>query len=230
MHHHWTTHPRPALLPTSCSMTGNLLGCERCGKPHERCAGHSKRSGGPCGMWPLRGQRVCKIHGGGSPQALAAAETRMAEAAAQAVVEKQLWSGVDKAVAVSDPVQALSLLAGALLDMVNSDSDLTRRINELKTLEAGDSLSQVRGVLLLWDKVVGHSRGLLTDLARLGLAERGVRLEEGRAGLVVSAVQVGLDAVELSPDQRRVFTEAFLGVLRPGLAAGVVLPDVGGEG
>jgi len=42
----------------------------------QRCSAH-KRLGGVCGQWAMRGQAVCFLHGGKSPQALRKAEERM---------------------------------------------------------------------------------------------------------------------------------------------------------
>ena len=41
-----------------------------------RC-GKKTRAGGTCGRWAMRGQRVCHMHGGKSPQALAKADERL---------------------------------------------------------------------------------------------------------------------------------------------------------
>lgn len=41
-----------------------------------RC-GRKTRSGGSCTQWAMHGQRVCRMHGGESPQALKKAEERM---------------------------------------------------------------------------------------------------------------------------------------------------------
>ena len=58
-----------------------------------RCTAHN-RAGAPCGKFAMRGQRVCKNHGGGSPQALAKAaeavelaELRLRNLAPRAVSE-----------------------------------------------------------------------------------------------------------------------------------------------
>jgi hypothetical protein len=42
---------------------------------HQRCGRRSKD--GPCRNWVMRGQTVCRMHGGSSPQALKKAEERL---------------------------------------------------------------------------------------------------------------------------------------------------------
>lgn len=59
--------------------------CAKCGQPHAKCKAH-KRSGGPCGQRKLAGQEVCRMHGGKTPVALAAAERRVTEQQARAEV------------------------------------------------------------------------------------------------------------------------------------------------
>jgi hypothetical protein len=44
--------------------------------PMQTC-GRQTRGGYPCKLRPMRGQHVCRMHGGSSPQALAKAEDRM---------------------------------------------------------------------------------------------------------------------------------------------------------
>lgn len=42
----------------------------------ERCKAKAKRTGDRCKNWPIRGGRVCRIHGGGAPQVRRAATQR----------------------------------------------------------------------------------------------------------------------------------------------------------
>jgi hypothetical protein len=49
--------------------------CGKCGRVHRRCTAHN-RAGMPCGRMPLKGQTVCGLHGGKSPQAKGAAIKR----------------------------------------------------------------------------------------------------------------------------------------------------------
>lgn len=183
--------------------------CGRCGEPHPKCTGH-KRDGSPCGQKRMTGQLVCRMHGGASPQALAAAEARVAEAHAEAVVRK-LWVGLEQASPVTDPVASLQRLAGALEGMAEV---LGERVNAMSSIEAGQDLAQVRGHAAALDKVVGHLRGLLADMVRLGIAQQRLQLERDQARMVGVAVSEALDALGVDAEGREVFTRVFLGRLR----------------
>jgi hypothetical protein len=158
----------------------------------------------------MRGQTVCKMHGGATPVAIAAGEERVAEVEAQRVV-RSLWGGLDKAEAVTDPRRALQKLAGALTDMTDH---LGADIQALHSVEAGDDSSRLRGKVLLFEKLLGHLRGTLTDMNRLGLAEQVVQLERDQARHVGLAVEDGLEAMGASPEQREVFVAAMMARLR----------------
>lgn len=68
------------------------VNCPKCDTPHARengkptCTSHN-RAGKPCQNGPLPGQKVCRMHGGRSPQAQAAAERRQGEARARRALE-----------------------------------------------------------------------------------------------------------------------------------------------
>lgn len=68
------------------------VNCPKCDTPHARengkptCTSHN-RAGRPCQNGPLPGQKVCRMHGGRSPQAQAAAERRQGEARARGALE-----------------------------------------------------------------------------------------------------------------------------------------------
>lgn len=194
--------------------------CDRCGQPHAMCAAHT-RSGQPCKSRPMSGQRVCRMHGGSAPQVRAAAENRQLQQAADQVVRK-LWGGLEQASPVKDPVASMERLAGALEQLVD---EAGRRVAELQHVAGGKDLTQLRAEVTLLERALGHLRGLLVDMARLGIAERQVELAQGQSELVVAAVRAGLGAVpELLPDQRSRFLEAFLGALGrgPAVVAGEV--------
>lgn len=197
-------------------MSGPMM-CDRCGQTHGRCAGHNAE-GGPCGRWPIKGGTVCYKHGGAAPQVQAAAEQRQLEQRAEAEVAK-LWPGLASASPVKDPVSAMEQLAGALtsmLDVVGS------KVNAIDHVAAGTGLTGLRGELVLLDKVAGHLRQLLESMARLGIAERHVQLEQERAQLVVAAFLAAIEVAGLAPAVRGAVVQRFLERLGDLAPAGVV--------
>lgn len=157
----------------------------------------------------MRGQRVCKMHGGKSKGAVEAAEQRQQQAAADQELAK-LWVGLGDAKAVTDPVDSMARLAGALehlLDRVGA------KVNDLEHLEAGTGLSQLRGQVVLWERTAALLARVLDAMARLGIAERAIELEQARVEVVVAAFAAGLAELDLVPaDQDRALRAFLLGI------------------
>lgn len=185
-----------------------------------RCSAMSKQTGEQCRQRPVQGGTVCRFHGGAAPQTKAAAEQRLQEKAATEAVAKLLPKLAD-ATPVKDPVDQMERLAGALATMLDKVGE---KVNDLDHLAAGTGLTQLRGELVLLDKVAGHLRQLLADMARLGIAERHVELEQERAQLVTSAFLAALATVSLLPADRDLVVRTFLDAL--GQPSGP--PELGG--
>lgn len=182
-----------------------------------RCTATNNR-GERCRNRPIRGGTVCSTHGGSAPQVRAAAERRQAEAAADAAVRK-LWVGLDQAVPVKDPVASMERLAGALEQLVDEAGS---RVSGLQHLAGGKDLTQLRAEVTLLERALGHLRALLADMARLGIAERHVQLEQERAQMVTSAFLAAIGVVSLLPADRDLVVRTFLEQLgqAPALEAG----------
>jgi hypothetical protein len=166
-------------------MTTNPTRCERCGQPHPRCGAH-RRNGTPCTMWPMKGQRVCRMHGGMKAEAKTNAANRRAEAAADATVRRLYYD--PSAPPLTDTGAALQRLAGALEQMIDR---LARELDE--GLEV--SPDRLRAKALFWEKLLGHFRQLLVDIDRLRLGDRFAAVEEARAAVIVTAFFRALDAI-----------------------------------
>jgi hypothetical protein len=193
-------------------VTADLTGCARCGQPHLRegkptCAGHSKRerrraeAAGeprdvPCPNWPMKGQRVCRSHGGSAAQNRAAGERRHREEQARAAV---VTYGLPREV---EPAQALL-------------EEVHRTAGHVTWL--GDLVAELeRGELAQWSEAAGRRPSIWVELyqterahlARVaksaidaGIAERQVHLAEQQGELLAVVIRRILDDLALSPEQ-----------------------------
>ncbi len=187
--------------------------CPLCGRP--RCSARAKsRPGERCRRNPVPGGKTCNVHGSNTRSARAAGEQRQQEEAAAEALKKMLWVGIGRAAPVTDPVALLAQIAGALQEMTDR---VGTRVNELQgRVAAGEHMSQLRAEVLLFEKLLGHLRGVTTDMARLGIAERHVELEQEKAQLVTTAFMAALAAVTLVPADRDLMLRSFLQALGRG--------------
>ena len=151
------------------------------------------------------GGTVCAMHGGKAPAVAAAAEQRQVEQQADAALRK-LWVGLEQATPVKDPVASMERLAGALEQLVDEAGS---RVSDLQHLAGGKDLTQMRAEVTLLERALGHLRALLADMARLGIAERHVQLEQERAQMVVAAFHAALSTVQLLPADRQLVLQTF---------------------
>jgi hypothetical protein len=189
-------------------MTTNPTPCEKCGKPHARCKAH-RRDGTPCTQWPRHGQRVCRMHGV-NQRAKDAAERRNVDE-----MVRRLYYDPD-APPLKDTSAALQRLAGALeqmIDRLGSELD-----DGLET--APDRL---RAKAVFWERLLGHFRQLLVEIARLRLGERVIEMEEAQVKLSAVAFGRALDAAGVDGDRR----EIAIGVLLTELRAQAELEESG---
>jgi len=166
----------------------------------------------------MRGQRVCKNHGGKTPGAIEAGERRQAEAAATESLTR-LWPGLSADRRVTDPLGGLEQLAGALEHMVDQ---VGRKVNELQNYATGKDLAQLRAEIVLFERLLKTLQGTLRDMASLGIAERYVELEKAKVDIVMSAFLKALEGAGLDGEQRDRVVVLFRGAL-PGAAGPAVV-------
>lgn len=173
----------------------------------------------------MRGQLVCRLHGGKSRGARENAEKRIADSAAEALAA-QLWVSLDTVSPVQDPVDRLARMAGGLEQTADY---LAEQISKMKSVEVGEDLSRLRAQVALWERVLSQLRQALDSLARLGIADRHVRLEEARSSAVAAALTEALE--EVPAELRGAVLDRFLSGLRSRLtlpAGSVVVGEVEG--
>lgn len=172
-----------------------------------KCSGHSKRTGAPCGNSPMKGARVCRMHGGATRQARAKAEERRIEDRA-----KKALAQLDVA-PVADPLTALAELAGQAVAFKNA---IAEKVNQLRSIRYTDSKGseQLRSELAVFERALDRCERFVTSMVKLGLDERLVRIEEGQADLVLTAIEAALDAAEVPADRRSDAKRAAIRILR----------------
>lgn len=175
----------------------------------------------------MTGQTVCKMHGGQAPQAKAAAEARELEKRAADQMAK-LWPGMAEVTPVKDPVSSMEHLAGSLQHLLDQ---VGAKLVGIQNLAAGPGLTQMRGEFVLLKGVASELRQLLEAMARLGIAERHLQLEQERANVVVAALLAALDVAGLAPPVRSLVIDRYLerlGDLIPAGTGVVVAGEVEG--
>ena len=166
----------------------------KCGAKHTKHDGTCKLPAG----WGTEhlGWGPCKLHFGATPNAIKGAERERVTSQARKALE-----GIEDFTEVTDPVQRLRLLAGrceAFMEAMGTKvADLTSLRYESKTAE------QVRGEIQIYQQAMAAAGKILVDLARLGLDERAIRLEEQQVALLAGALGQALEESGLPAERQQ---------------------------
>lgn len=200
-------------------MTGHPLDDSR------RCTAKSKQSGERCKRAAIVGGTVCAMHGGKSPVVAAAAERRVVEQQARRVLGA-VWD--PDAAPVTDPIAALRALSGRLEHAADVLGGMLGGDQEPCGACGRADVDLDSPPAVAWTRVLRELRQALEGMARLGIEERQIQLEQERAQLVVGAFLAALEVVQLVPADRDLAVGTFLdrlgGLMPPGLP-----PAGGGE-
>lgn len=180
--------------------------CQQCGKPHVRCTAHTK-AGNPCGQPPMKGQTVCRKHGGKAKQNLAAAERRQAEA--QAARDVELFAArrdIHPAEALLELVQWTAGEVDYWRARVSEieEADLTWGVTKVK--DGGDDRGTTEEAKphIAYVMLVDASNRLerySSAALKANIDERRVRLAESEGRVLAGVIQRILAALELTPEQ-----------------------------
>jgi len=158
-----------------------------------RCSAR-RTDGEPCKNSPLKGQMVCRYHGGAAPQAKAAAVRRQVEVEARQVLAEL---GVSP---VADPFEALLKLAGQVLAWQAATAALVNRLDGIR-YQGANGAEQLRAEVALYERAMDRAVTVLSAIARLNIDERLVAVTERQADAVVSAINAALEAAGVDGDQ-----------------------------
>lgn len=186
----------------------------------EQCTAEAKTTGQRCGNKPIPGASVCRYHGGAGAQVMRKAEAREAV--------RKLHN--DAARPVLDPYRELAELAGTIREAV---AHAGRQVNELSSIEytTDGGTRGLRAAVKLWETLMARSHAVLSDMSRLGIAERHQVVEEATAAAFVTYVRAVFADPELAltPAQRRVCesvaSRALRGVVVPGMVVDTTIVD-----
>ncbi|NUR68450.1 MAG: hypothetical protein HOQ47_22065 [Streptomyces sp.] len=165
------------------------------GKP--RCWSRSKKTGAQCGRPAATGQHVCRFHGGNAPQALKAAERRVAEAELTTAVTRQL-ARLDVA-PVDNPLTALAQLAGQVVAFKDALADRVNQLSEIR-YQAGAG-EQVRAEIVLFERAMDRCNTVLSNMGRLNIDERLAKVSEQQAETLIGAVDALLVHLGITGEQ-----------------------------
>ena len=175
-----------------------------------RCSA-KRRNGEGCGAWAVKGATVCRMHGGSSPQARAAAARRVQEEKA-AKAAQRLAQPIE-----TDPSQALldlvSSAAGevaywrARVDLLQEQDEkrLTSGLTKITEGKDRGGVTTLRTVetiaaieYRMWTAAQDRLAQYATAALRAGVEERRVRIAEDQGALVAQVIRRILDRLDLS--------------------------------
>ena len=170
-----------------------------------KCAGH-RTNGDPCKAYAINGGKVCAAHGGRAPQVKAAAALNVAERKAEG-----LLAGILDFEPVTDPLTVLQQIAGRSVALVEV---LEVVVAELRRIRYESQAEQIDGRVIVYERALDRAAKVLTDLVKLGLDERVVRLQEREAAMVTSVFLGALGDLGLSSEVQQAGRRAIAGRVR----------------
>ncbi|MFI7449568.1 hypothetical protein ACIBQX_18875 [Nonomuraea sp. NPDC049714] len=184
----------------------------------QKCTATAKRSGKRCTHWPMRGSTVCAQHGGKAPQVMAAAERRIVEAEASAIVRRLLAD--PDAEPVYDPAWELARVAGRMGNAVDVLGVRVNELDEAGRLEYTDAnlVRRLHVLVEAWKELMVEYRKTLTDMTRLGIEARTAarledRVQELHGAALARVIGRLLDGLQLTAEQRALVPTVVPGVL-----------------
>lgn len=167
-----------------------------------QCTATSKRSGVRCRKLISPFASTCRLHGGATPNAVAAAERRRVEQRARGILAR------DGVRTLAHPVVELVQLAAEAASYKDALGSLVADLDEVRyRARAGES---VRGEIVEYGKALDRVGRLLVELARLDVDARFDRLNEATGRLMFDVVMAAGERLgfDMSSDAvRTVFAE-----------------------
>lgn len=160
----------------------------------------------PCRGKAMIGQAVCRVHGGTLPQALARVERERLDAEAQEAIERARNAlGARDSAPITDPASELAVLAGEIRATQRAAADLVAGLNDegsgddILIATFGGGLD-VHPLVKLLERFTDRSARVLTDMAKLGLAEHMAAVQAGQVDVLDRALRAVLERQGVEAD------------------------------
>jgi hypothetical protein len=169
----------------------------------ERCTATAHGTGKRCQRWPHRGTTVCDSHGAAAPHVRRKAAERVALERAEGLLSKY---GVDEP--ITDPLGALLDVAGRFNRLAKALEEKVNALKEVRysTAKAGE---QLRAEIGAYTTVLDRLRATLTDIGRLDIEARMVRIQEAKLVLLTTAFEAAVLAAGISDVQQALLRNRF---------------------
>lgn len=165
-----------------------------------KCTGTSKRTGGPCGNYPIHGHHVCRSHGGAAPQVQRAAAANLVQMEARKALSKLGDFGP-----VTDPLSVAGSLLGEMVAFKDYLRGLMDKIEDDAMRSPDDKgAEQMRAELSAYAAALNSTVAAVVAVGKLNIDERLARIDEERQRIVMDAFRAGLAAAGLTGDRAQV--------------------------
>ena len=162
------------------------------GRQARRCSAR-RTNGQPCKAWAISGGEVCVAHGGATAgQGQGRPENRGGEG--------QGPGRIKDFEPVTDPISELERLAGRAVRWLEVLEGIVADLNRIRYTTESE---QIDGRIIVFERAMTTAGKLLTDLARLNLDERGVKVQEQQVMLLAGALAQALSEAGLRPSSGR---------------------------
>jgi hypothetical protein len=162
-----------------------------------------KSNGGPCPQWAMKGQLVCYVHGGASPQAKAKAAVRLAEERAMTEIARLQVEPVGNA------LEALQQHAGIVVRWRDECAAMAEDLGDRIRYESAQGIEQLRSEMALWERALDRATVTLTALARCQVDERLAQISQRKAEVLAAALAGSLGTAGLSDEQAATVRQDF---------------------
>jgi len=159
-----------------------------------RCNGTTRKKK-PCTNPPVHGATVCRMHGGAAPQVIAKAQERIAEQQARKALGK-LEDILGPAQPVTNPLVALSLIAGEALRWKEVIAERVARLQEIRYTDAKGS-EQMRAEIAVFERALDRCSTVLANIVRLNIDERLATITDQQGHAIAAVINTVLEQLDL---------------------------------